>query len=146
MSCQLHSAISRPKAPGGCAGTSSHQVRAIVDAAFPLLLTAIRSDHDKEAAAAAVAGCAALLKAGGLANCPPELWGETGLMQAIGLVRAHQCSCLLVSRGLRCVAGCAALLWCWRCMCCLVYLVSQALEIHAGGVQTCSSLDPCKVS
>ena len=31
-------------------------------------------------------------------------------------------------------------------MCCLVHLVSQALEIHAGGVQTCSSLDPCKVS
>ena len=62
-----------------------------MDAAFPLLLTAIRSDHDKEAAAAAVAGCAALLKAGGLANCPPELWGETGLMQAIGLVGARQC-------------------------------------------------------
>ena len=68
------------------AGSSSQQVRAIVDAAFPLLLTAIRSDHDKEAAAAAVSGCAALLKAGGIANCPPELWGNTGLMQAIGLV------------------------------------------------------------
>ena len=55
-------------------------------AAFPVALQAIAADIDKDVCASAVTACAALLKTGGPAACPRELWGERGLMAAIGQV------------------------------------------------------------
>ena len=42
------------------------------------------ADLDKDVSASALSACAALLKAGGQTTCPRALWGESGLMTAIG--------------------------------------------------------------
>lgn len=51
------------------AGTVSPQGQHLINEAFPLLLTAIRSDLDKPAVSSALSAAAALLQTGGLQAC-----------------------------------------------------------------------------